>query len=1715
MKRILRVLSLICLIAIPSLVQAAPFASFTTSNNRAGCGALVCTFVPTVTGCSGTQVLTWYYIPTGTTDTATGGATHSFTVQGCYDVVLKVVCGGETTWVVNPSYVCVNPPPTVDFTTTNPSADLGLSCAPKFIQFVNATTGDTSCPTHTWTWLITGPTSATFNTTNPSYTFTVPGNYTVRLIYSSPCACFGTLERVSYIHIDSPATACFSRTDTAVFCSASASAPATPVFSAACSHGASTYGWYLNGALVQSGSSSTFSPNLTASGNYTVTMTAYSAAGCPTASSTSIVVHVGSFVTNFLPSATTICQGSSTTFADNSTVDTGAFVNYHFYAFGPGPSYPYEGDDASQIATFTFTTPGDHIIVDSTSNAYGCFSSTRRHITVLPSPVVSFSADSLYKCSPNMVTHFVATPTVASSTYTWSFAGCPTCTYTALGSAGGASVTYTYTATGNYNPRLTITDNNGCSASLTQPAYIQIHPPTVTISAAVDSGCSPINVAYHVSISNVPIGTPFLVDSLNFYDAAATPSHIFGCVGCTDLVHSYTTGGVKYGIVKWHLPAYLGGCSGIDSVSVLIGATHPIYNFTHPDSVCPHTVVNFASNCTNCTFETLHIMVSPTDSIPTIFNPTYFHAYDLPNISFPTFRQWPVRWTGSVNGCTDTLFDSVYVFPPVIFNSSLSSSTPNCAKRDSFRFQVNGVTAPSHLYYTWNFGDGNFGTSGSVFPSTVSSIGHQYGGTSGTYTVVVTAHDSAANHTCTNTDTLVVTFGPNPALRNWTLDNQNTISIPLDSVGCKNDVFAFTGPLQPNGTPYYQYSWTFGDGGSPYVSGPTPPASEGALHGYSSTGVFTVTVVVTNNQGCRDTARKRTVKVTGPNGGFSASDTTICVGSTVTFTDLNTDPGSSINYRLWCFNAPPSVVGGPPSTPASGTVTMTRTFSIAGDYHITLNDSDVNHCASFDTKTVHAIQPNAYFNSPDSADQLCAGIPISFFDTNTHCSYTWNFGDGPTTTSATGNVTHIYTANGIYSVTVTISSDGTFFPVGCSASFTRPNFIHIASLPGIAITNYADSGSVGCSPLHLGVGPVFSAVTSSYIYTWTIASIPAPPPPIYFDSTHTFLFTDITNPGDHLVTLTAHTARGCRDSVSQHYFVGGPAGTISIDDTSGCAPFEAVIRFNNTGSVSSSSTYIWTTCPYGTVTTTTDTVHVTYTTPGTYCPPTLIITSGGCANPVFSTDSITVHPTPNVSIIPVSRICYGATTTLAATSDMPVTYSWAPSAGLACPTCQIISPSSILTTTYTVTGTTAFGCSDTGVSTVTVDSQIVITITGKDSICIGLRDTLTAHSAAGSTFLWDAITGVSDPTSPTVVIITSTSQTYWVHVTNAAGCTDSASFRVTINPTPVMHYTPDPAYVCNGSSTQLNVTGAASYLWEPRLGLSCDSCSNPITTIGNNIIYSVTGTSNHGCRDSITVPVTVYFHLPTSIRSDTVICAGDAARLWATGGESYIWTPAGTLDNPNVYAPIATPTVTTVYSVYIKENPCFTDTQHVKVTVIPLPILHLPPTTTIIAGNSVQLYADPLNSVTLTSYAWTPADSTLTCNDCPRPIATPIVTTTYSVTATTIEGCAGHGTVTIKLLCETSQVFIPNTFTPNGDGNNDRFFISGKGLGMITRMAIYNRWGEVVYEANNIRPNDAGQGWDGTFRGEVVAPDVFVYVLEVQCSTGEPFTFRGDISLVR
>jgi gliding motility-associated-like protein len=146
---------------------------------------------------------------------------------------------------------------------------------------------------------------------------------------------------------------------------------------------------------------------------------------------------------------------------------------------------------------------------------------------------------------------------------------------------------------------------------------------------------------------------------------------------------------------------------------------------------------------------------------------------------------------------------------------------------------------------------------------------------------------------------------------------------------------------------------------------------------------------------------------------------------------------------------------------------------------------------------------------------------------------------------------------------------------------------------------------------------------------------------------------------------------------------------------------------------------------------------------------------------------------------------------------------------------------------------------------------------------------------------------------------------------------------------------------------------------------------------------------------------------------------------------------------------------------------------------------------------------------------WSPVDS-LDCVNCIQPIASPTSTTTYTITVIdSITGCLLTDEVVVSV-DKNRNVFIPNAFSPNGDGSNDIFQIfSGIGVRKINKLKIFDRWGELVYSAENFLPNDSKTGWDGNFKGKPMNNAVFVYLVEIEFVDDIVIPYKGDITLLK
>jgi gliding motility-associated-like protein len=191
---------------------------------------------------------------------------------------------------------------------------------------------------------------------------------------------------------------------------------------------------------------------------------------------------------------------------------------------------------------------------------------------------------------------------------------------------------------------------------------------------------------------------------------------------------------------------------------------------------------------------------------------------------------------------------------------------------------------------------------------------------------------------------------------------------------------------------------------------------------------------------------------------------------------------------------------------------------------------------------------------------------------------------------------------------------------------------------------------------------------------------------------------------------------------------------------------------------------------------------------------------------------------------------------------------------------------------------------------------------------------------------------------------------------------------------------------------------------------------------------------------------------------------------------------------------------------------CFVTTDSVTISVFPYPVFDLGRDTTITVGSSVQL--TPTRSADITSITWTPTTG-LSCTDCLDPIASPKQRTTYTARVTNNGGCVTTSDITIYVVCNNENIFIPNTFSPNNDGMNDVFYPRGRGLAQIRSMKVFNRWGQQVFQRVNFIANDPSAGWDGTFKGQLLGPDVYVYMVEIVCENNALITLKGDVMLVR
>lgn len=346
-----------------------------------------------------------------------------------------------------------------------------------------------------------------------------------------------------------------------------------------------------------------------------------------------------------------------------------------------------------------------------------------------------------------------------------------------------------------------------------------------------------------------------------------------------------------------------------------------------------------------------------------------------------------------------------------------------------------------------------------------------------------------------------------------------------------------------------------------------------------------------------------------------------------------------------------------------------------------------------------------------------------------------------------------------------------------------------------------------------------------------------------------------------------------------------------------------------------------------------------------------------------------------------------------------------------------------------------------------VDVQIVEGSTV--SICQGTSINATAGFASYS---W-----TGPQTGNGVTLTPLSSGTYTVEATDVIGCVSSASIQVTVNSNPVgVIVSSEGNFICPGNASVLSFTQAfSSYLWS-------DGSTQPTLSISQGGVYSVAVTDVNGCigNSSITINQPNF----TISNSKPDMCLGYTTTLTATGGVSYLWSNGATGSTI-----IVGPTETTTYTVEITNAVC-TGTLSETVNVVAIPLTNCQDTYYVKEGE----YAFMEGPDDYESYLWSPA-TYITQTSEQGTIFTGLESTTYLLVSTHENGCLRSDVINVFVV----RLSVPTGFSPNGDGINDTFVIPELGLYDKSRITIYNRWGDIVYETLDYQ-ND----WNGTCQSD-------------------------------
>ena len=908
---------------------------------------------------------------------------------------------------------------------------------------------------------------------------------------------------------------------------------------------------------------------------------------------------------------------------------------------------------------------------------------------------------------------------------------------------------------------------------------------------------------------------------------------------------------------------------------------------------------------------------------------------------------------------------------------------------------------------------------------------------------------------------------------------------------CGGNTMVYTAqPKDPKRIRFYE--WDFG-------SGIFTPGGATSSYPYPDKGVYRARLRITDIDGCVDIVTKPPFAVGGPSAGFDAPIRQGCSGLEVAFNDTSiAEINSRIVSRIWEWG------DGQTQTVDGNTSKVTHKYKDVGAYNVKLTIVDEKGCRDVLLLNKYVIITDPKIDFAADVTNSCPDKIVRFTNTTKMEGgrYTWNFGDG--NTSQTPEPAHRFSAKGKYTITLNVV-DGN----GCAASFKREQYINI----DVPVSDYDLSETFSdCPPMT----PTFTFKGSYHEKVrWEFGDGGVSD---LINPKQVYLF-----PGNYQTRLIVTSPGGCQATSSKTIVIDGPTGNLSVDKSEGCDRVTVNFKISNPKEISE---VIWD-FDEGTLVNKELTASYTYTKAGVYRPQVFLKNPKGCIVPYGINDSIRLIGVDPGFLTADSALCdkgQARFTDTSRSNSRIKSWSWDLGNGT---TSTDRNP----TTFYNAPGsykvrlrvTTEEGCVDEveRLASVRVVKSPEMAIDSDPGVCQdGLisftsRETTVPRDTSQLRYTWDFGNGQTStdlkPTAQTYT--TSGNYTVRLRTSNSTGCVGTALRNFVVHPLPVVGG-PDLESICLGRSVTLRPTGGASYQWlAPSPNLSCTNCPEPVANPSVDTRYMVRATSAFGCVSVDSVWVRVIQPSRVTVPMNDSLCLGESVTLRASGTEVYNWSPPTGLSNPNIANPVASPTVSTRYTVTGTDRlGCFTTQDIVDITVFPIPVANAGRDTVLFAGFSTRLGATYSSDVN--RYVWTPTTG-LSCYDCPNPVASPKMTTNYTVRAFNSGGCTSSDAVTVFVVCKDGNLYMPNTFSPNGDGMNDVYYPRGRGIQLVRSLRIFNRWGEQVYRRDNFNANEPSTGWDGRHRGLELAPDVFVWIIDVVCDNNTIITLKGDVALVR